>query len=115
MALESKNPRPLSCENPCFEIESFGAGVGTTFYFPSRRRFIPYSWLLFSELNNDATELNFHYTHSIVTITGSRLRPVQEAVERFVLRWVRERSQSFSGENPGATVTRIEIAENVAT
>ena len=40
---------------------------------PSRRRFIPYSWLLYAEVNEAGTELYFHYSHSVVTITGTNL------------------------------------------
>ncbi len=87
---------------------------GIAFFLPSRRRFIPYVWLLFSELNKDNTELQLHYTHVVVVIVGTRLLKLQEAVEQLKLRMVRELpASSLTGEYD-PTVTRIEITEKAS-
>ena len=85
---------------------------GITFHLPTRRRFIPYSWLRYSELNHNETELQLHYTHSVVTITGTHLHHLHDAVEHFQLKAVRElASPAMPGNFPDATVSRIEITE----
>jgi hypothetical protein len=86
---------------------------GIAFYLPSRRRFIPYVWLVYSELNKNETELQLHYTHSMVIVTGTHLRGLQDAVEHFQLRAVRELPPSSLIGEREPTVTRIEITENV--
>ena len=97
----------------CFERELSGSRLGISFYLPSRRRFIPYSWLHYAELNQAATELYLHYTHAVVTITGANLEELHEAVELFQLRVVRELpSSSWQGKSP--SVSRIEIAEDAS-
>ena len=97
----------------CFERELSGSHLGISFYLPSRRRLIPYSWLHYADLNQTATDLYLHYTHSVVTITGTNLEELHEAVELFQLRVVRELpSSSWQGKSPG--VSRIEIAENAS-
>ena len=85
---------------------------GITFHLPSRRWFIPYAWLLHSELNQNATELQLHYSHTVVTITGTKLHELHDAVEDFRLTAVQELPQAVS---PGIlpTVSRIEIAEKL--
>jgi hypothetical protein len=88
-------------------------GHGIAFLLPSRRRFIPYVWLLFSELNKDNTELRLHYTHAVVVIVGTRLLKLQEAVENFKLRMVRELPPSSLIGEYDPTVTRIEINEKI--
>jgi len=85
---------------------------GITFHLPTRRRFIPYSWLRYSELNRNETELQLHYTHSVVTITGTHLHHLHDAVEHFQLKAVRELAlPAMPGKFPDATVSRIEITE----
>ncbi len=85
---------------------------GITFHLPSRRWFIPYSWLLHSELNQNATELQLHYTHTVVTITGTKLHELLDAIEDFRLTAVRELSRAVTpGSFPEATVSQIEINE----
>ena len=79
MALKGASPLPPRC----FERELSGALLGISFYLPSRRRFIPYSWLHYAELNQTAKELYLHYTHAVVTITGANLEELHEAVEIF--------------------------------
>jgi hypothetical protein len=97
----------------CFERELSGSHLGISFYLPSRRRFIPYSWLLYADLNQAATELYLHYSHSVVTIAGTNLEELHEAAELFQLRVVRELpSSSWQGKSPG--VSRIEIAEKTS-
>jgi hypothetical protein len=87
---------------------------GITFLLPSRRWFIPYSWLLHAELNQNATELQLHYSHAVVTITGTKLHELHNAVEDFRLTAVQELPQAVSpGTFPAATVSRIEIAEKL--
>ena len=111
MTLKLKEPHPLPQEAPCFIIEATGASLGVAFHLPSRQRFIPYSWLLFTELNRDQTELHLHFTHSVVSLTGHHLHPLQEAVERFQLRLVRESSSSWEPIER-TSLTRIEIASS---
>ena len=86
---------------------------GITFHLPSRRRFIPYSWLLYAEMNEAETELYLQYNHCVVTITGTALRALHEAMEHFHLHTVRECPSSGSSWK-SATVSRIEIAEKVS-
>jgi hypothetical protein len=97
-------------EDRCFESEMVGTRLGITFHLPSRRRFIPYSWLLYAESNEAGTELYLHYTHSVVTITGAHLQELHEAMKDFRLYAVREMSPSSSGRT--TSIDRIEIVEN---
>ena len=85
---------------------------GITFHLPSRRRFIPYSWLLYAEMNEAETELYLQYNHCVITITGTELRALHEAMEPFHLHSVRECASGGSWKS--ATVSRIEIAEKVS-
>jgi hypothetical protein len=99
-------------ETESYKQDYSRAAHGITFHLPSRRWFIPYSWLLHSELNQNATELQLHYTHTVVTITGTKLHELHNAVEDFRLTAVQELSQAVSqGKLP--TVSRIEIAEKL--
>ena len=86
---------------------------GITFHLPSRRRFIPYSWLLYAEMNEAETELYLQYNHCVVTITGTELSALHEAMEHFHLHTVRE-CPSSGGSWKSAIVSRIEIAEKVS-
>jgi hypothetical protein len=114
MTLKLKEPaNPILQEDPSFLAEATGPSLGIAFNLPSRRRFIPYCWLLYTELNQDETELHLHYTHSVVTLTGHRLGPLQEEVERFQLRTVREKVSSFE-TTERTSVSRIEITENAS-
>jgi hypothetical protein len=106
MALKGASPSPLRC----FERELSGSRLGISFCLPSRRRFIPYSWLLYAELNQTETELYFHYSHTVVTVVGKNLGELHEAAEIFQLGVVRELPLSLF-DDKGAIVTRIEIAE----
>ena len=40
-----------SSETAAYQSDSMAIAQGITFHLPSRRRFIPYSWLLYAELN----------------------------------------------------------------
>jgi hypothetical protein len=53
------------------------------------------------------------YNHCVVTITGTELRALHEAMEHFHLHTVRE-CPSSGGSWKSATVSRIEIAEKVS-
>ena len=97
-------------EDRCFDSEMVGTRLGITFHLPSRRRFIPYSWLLFAVLNEVGTELFLHYTHSVVTITGTHLEEVHEAAKNFQLHAVREMPPSSLGRT--SSIARIDIVEN---
>lgn len=107
----------MSLLNKITETESYKqdysrSSRGIIFHLPSRRWFIPYSWLLHSELNQNATELQLHYSHAVVTITGTKLHELHDAVEDFRLTAVQELPQAVSpGKLP--TVSRIEIAEKL--
>ena len=84
---------------------------GIMFMLPSRQRFIPYSWLLYSEVNDKQTEIHFHYTHAVVTVTGIHLGYVHEAVVRYELYALRELPPPISTKTDDSTVRRIEITE----
>ena len=58
---------------------------GIMFWMPSRRRFIPYSWLICSEINESETEIHFHYTHALVTVSGTNLGYIHDMVVRYEL------------------------------
>jgi hypothetical protein len=96
-----------------YGIESTRTVQGIMFCWPSRQRFIPYSCLLYSELNDKETELRFHYTHAVVTVTGKDLEGMHEAVIRFYLYAVREglSAPPSPGGSWAPAVTRIEITE----
>jgi hypothetical protein len=64
-------------------------------------------------MNEAETELYLQYNHCVVTITGTELRVLHEAMEHFHLHTVRE-FPSPSGSRKCATVSRIEIAEKVS-
>ncbi len=98
----------------CFHTETQRACPGITFFLPSRRRFIPYSWLLHADLNQKHTELQLHYTHMLVTITGLELGRLYEAVSKLQLYIVLESfsSGTVSGKDP--SVSRIEISEKIS-
>jgi hypothetical protein len=109
MPLKGASPQ----QTQCFDRGLSGSHLGISFYLPSRRRFIPYSWLHYADLNQASTELYLHYTHAVVTITGRNLEELHEAVEHFQLRAVRELpSSSWQGQSP--MVSRIEIAESAS-
>ena len=98
-------------EEDFYGSESTRMVQGIMFLLPSRQRFIPYSWLLYSELNDKKTELHFHYTHAVVTVTGTNLSDIHEAVVRHELYVVREMPPPVSAEADDLTVSRIEITE----
>jgi hypothetical protein len=85
---------------------------GIMFCLPSRQRFIPYSWLIYSEVNDKGTDIRFHYTHALVTVTGTNLRYIHEAVIRYELFALRELMPVASAKADDPTVRRIEITEN---
>jgi hypothetical protein len=103
----------FKAENP-YSTESTRMVHGIMFILPSRQRFIPYSWLVYSEVNEKETELQFHYTHTVVTVTGTNLRFIHEAVIRYELLALRELTPPASARENGSTVSRIEITEKVA-
>jgi hypothetical protein len=100
-------------ETDSYQSDSMAIAQGITFHLPSRRRFIPYSWLLHAEMNQAETELYLQYSHCVVTITCTALRALHEAMEHFHLHTVRECPSSGSSWK-SATVSRIEIAEKVS-
>ena len=108
MLSKLKGASPI--EDRCFESEMVGTRLGITFHLPSRRRFIPYSWLLYIEVNDAGTELYLHYTHSVVTITGTHLEELHDAIKDFRLHAVREMAPSSTGR--ASAIARIEIVES---
>jgi hypothetical protein len=98
-------------EEDCYGKESTRMVQGIMFIMSSRQRFIPYSWLLYSEVNERQTELCFHYTHAVMTVTGTNLRGIHEAVVRYELYALREWRPSALAKLNETTVTRIEMAE----
>jgi hypothetical protein len=96
-----------------YGIESTRTVQGIMFCLPSCQRFIPYSWLAHSEMNGNQTEIQFHYTHTVVTVTGARLGTVHEAVIRSYLYALRESKPTSLTMRDETTVSRIEIAEKV--
>ena len=87
---------------------------GIMFWMPSRRRFIPYSWLICSEINENETEIHFHYTHALVTVTGTNLGYIHDMVVRYELYALREMTPLASAGTTDPTVRRIEINEKVS-
>jgi hypothetical protein len=85
-----------------------GSSVGITFCLPSRRRFIPNAWLLHAELNKQATAIEMHYTHCLVTVEGMNLGNLHEQIGKFGVGWIQELRLAKPDE---PSVTRIEIAE----
>jgi hypothetical protein len=83
---------------------------GIVFHAGSRRRFIPYGCLLDVEITGDATELQFHYTHCTVVVTGRSLQSLHDFASEFVLAIVRE-SLLAVVIGPRPIVQRIEITE----
>jgi hypothetical protein len=100
-------------ENP-YAKESTRMVQGIMFCLPSRQRFIPYSWLLYSEVNEKKTEIHFHYTYAVVTETGTNLGLIHEGVLRHELYALREQSPFASAKADDPIVRRIEITENVS-
>jgi hypothetical protein len=92
-----------------YPYDFFHRSDGITFHLPSRRRFIPSSWLLHADLNEKGTELQIHYTHSLVTINGTNLQHLHEEMAKSMVSWVRE--MAVPQKNFDRTVTRIEITE----
>ena len=87
---------------------------GIMFWMPSRRRFIPYSWLICSEINERETEIHFHYTHALVTVTGTNLGYIHDMVVRYELYALRELTPVASAKADEQTVRRIEITEKAS-
>ena len=87
---------------------------GIMFWMPSRRRFIPYSWLICSEINESETEIHFHYTHALVTVIGTNLGYIHEMVVRYELYALRELTPLASASATDPTVRRIEITEKAS-
>jgi hypothetical protein len=98
-------------EEDVFGKESTRTVQGIMFILPSRQRFMPYSWLLHSEMNEKGTEIHFHYTHAVVTVTGTHFGGIHEAVVRYELYALRELRALASANADDPTVTRIEITE----
>lgn len=103
----------ISAELHAYSTGQRGAVCGITFHLPSRSRFIPYSWLLYAELNEAHTELSLYYTHAVVTISGTHLIRVLECTEGFELTDVREVAPPSSTTSKIPAVTQIEIVEKV--
>jgi hypothetical protein len=61
-------------------------------------------------MNQAETELHLQYNHCVVTITGTGLRVLHEAMEHFHLHTVREVPSS----GKSVAVSRIEIAEKLS-
>jgi len=102
-----------SSETDSYQSDSTAIVQGITFHLPSRRRFIPYSWLLHAEMNHSETELYLQYNHCVVTITGKELRALHDALKHFHLHTVREYPSSGSSWK-SVTVSRVEIIEKVS-
>jgi hypothetical protein len=86
---------------------------GVVFHTGSRRRFIPYGCLLHVEIAGDATELQFHYTHCTVVVSGRNLQSLHDFASESVLAIVRESSLTVA-IGPRPIVQRIEITEVAA-
>jgi hypothetical protein len=85
--------------------------VGIIFHLPSRRHFVPNAWLLHAGLNRQATKIEVHYTHCLVTIEGMSLGNLHEQIAKFGVGWIRELRMAKPDE---PSVTRIEISDKVA-
>jgi hypothetical protein len=91
-----------------YPYDHSGNGAGITFLLPSRRRFIPNAWLLHADMNEDATEIQIHYTHFLVTIEGTDLVHLHTQVAKFGVSLVQEMPRMPKAE---PTIKRIEITE----
>jgi hypothetical protein len=60
---------------------------------------------------NQKTEVRFHYTHAVVTVTGTNLRYIHDTVVRYELYALRELPRPDSAKSDEPTVSRIEITE----
>jgi hypothetical protein len=56
--------------------------VGITFHLPSHCEFVPNAWLLHARLNRQATRIEVHYTHCLVSIEGINLGTLHERLSR---------------------------------
>jgi hypothetical protein len=86
-----------------------GNSAGITFRLPSRRRFIPNAWLLHADMNEEQTEIQIHYTHSLAIIQGTNLDGLHDQVAKFGVSLVQEMPRMPKPTEP--TITRIEITE----
>ena len=97
-----------------YASESTRMVQGILFWMPSRRRFIPYSWLICSEINQSETEIHFHYAQALVTVTGTNLGYIHDMVVRYELYALRELTPVASAKDDEPTVRRIEITEKAS-
>jgi hypothetical protein len=94
-----------------YPYDFHGNSVGISFHLPSRCWFIPNCWMLRAELNEKETEIQVHYTHSLVTIHGTNLANLHRQIALFGVSLVREMARMPKLDDP--TVMRIEISEKV--
>jgi hypothetical protein len=97
-------------EKDLHPAEASSGAPGIIFHLPSRRRYIPYAWLLYADMNREGTEIQFHFTHSMVAVTGTDLEPLHDWVSESKLGAVRESPPSLSSSRY-PIVRRIEISE----
>lgn len=93
-----------------YAYSAYGNLPGVTFHLPTYRRFIPYPWLLYSELNEEETQITVYYTHCVVSVQGRCLKAIHERIEKLELLWVSEGIPSIISDSDPA-IFRIEISE----
>jgi hypothetical protein len=99
-----------SSEKDNYPAEWSDGAPGIIFHLAIRRRYIPYGWLLHVEINRDETEIQFHFTHSIVIVTGTKLETLYDWASKSKLGAVRE-SAPFTMTTQYPIVRRIEITD----
>ncbi len=103
-------PHPFLDRPHYYDSDVHGNVSGITFHLPTYRRFVPYPWLLYSEMNKEETQITLYYTHCIVSVKGRCLKSVHERIEKFELCWVSEGIPSNISDSDPA-IFRIEISE----
>jgi hypothetical protein len=83
---------------------------GIIFQLPSHRRYIPYAWLLYADINREETEVCLQFTHSTVIVRGISLKTLHDWASTSILGEVRESSPTVL-TSPYPIVRRIEITE----
>lgn len=103
-------PHPFLDRPHYYDSNVHGNVPGITFHLPTHCRFIPYPWLLYSEMNEEETQITLDYTHCIVSVKGRCLKSIHERIEQFELLWVSEGlPPTISNSDPA--IFRIEISE----
>jgi hypothetical protein len=83
---------------------------GIIYSTPTRRRFVPNSWLMHAEVNEDGTRLEILYTHCVMAVTGTNLGLVLP----FLLGWeidALKEGGKITSDKQIAEITQVDISE----